>query len=157
MNKKSRSSKSRLRLSTGAVMTLRRGALAADRLVYLLAANKAVRYKNGRSKIVYIGTTKRGVRRVAGSVAYRAETLFQRPGFKEVDAHILTYRGKPGVRNMWSKLERAVLIMFKRQYGDIPTLNTQGGNLWPRDEFRYFSQGFLLKRLRSFEPGGGAP
>ncbi len=150
-----RARKSRLHLTREAVMTIRRGALTADRLVYLLAANRPIRYEKGRSRIVYIGTTKKGVRRVAGSVAYRAEELLQRRGFKEVEAYILTYGAKPGVKNMWSKLERATLFMFRYQYGDIPELNAQGKNIWEDDAFRYFNRGSLLRLLRTLEPGGG--
>lgn len=43
------------------------------KLVYLLIADKRLKYKNGKSRIVYIGTTKKGVARIAQSAASRAE------------------------------------------------------------------------------------
>lgn len=132
-------------------MTLGRGALGADRLVYILAANKPVKYPRGRSRIVYIGTTKRGVRRVASSVASRAEGLLGRPGLRTVDAHLLTYSGRPGAQKLWAKLERAMLFIFKYEYGDIPILNRVGRNIWPGKEFKYFSRRALHKRIREFD------
>lgn len=143
--------KSYLSLSRAPVMTLGRGALGADRLVYILAANKPVKYPRGRSRIVYIGTTKRGVRRVASSVASRAEGLLGRPGLRTVDAHLLTYSGRPGAQKLWAKLERAMLFIFKYEYGDIPILNRVGRNIWPGKEFKYFSRRALHKRIREFD------
>ena len=35
------------------------GSQRSDKVVYILAANKDFKYQNGRSRIVYIGTTKR--------------------------------------------------------------------------------------------------
>jgi hypothetical protein len=72
-----------LSLSRQPVMTLGRKALRAARCVYILGTNKHVKYPNGRSRVVYIGTTKRGARRVASSVAYRAEEALERRGTDE--------------------------------------------------------------------------
>ncbi len=143
--------KSQLSLSKTSVMTLSRGALGADRLVYILAANKPIKYPQGRSRIVYVGTTKRGVRRVASSVAHRAEGILGRPGLKTVDAHLLTYSGRPGAQRLWAKLERAMLFIFKYEYGDIPILNKVGRNIWPGTEFKFFSRRALLKCIREFD------
>jgi hypothetical protein len=143
--------RSHLSLSKASVMTLGRDALGADRLVYILAVNKPVKYTRGRSRIVYIGTTKRGVRRVAASVAHHAERLLRRPGLRSVDAHLLTYGAKRGARNLWAKLERAMLVIFKNEYGDIPLLNKVGMNFWPGKEFSYFSRHTLRKRVLEFD------
>lgn len=143
--------KSYLSLSRAPVMTLGRRALGADRLVYVPAANKPVKYPRGRSRIVYIGTTKRGVRRVASSVASRAEGLLGRPGLRTVDAHLLTYSGRPGAQKLWAKLERAMLFIFQYEYGDIPLMNKVGRNIWPGKEFKYFSRRALRKRIREFD------
>lgn len=150
------SKKSHLKLSRVPVMTLSRGALGADQLVYLLAVNKPVKYLHGKSRIVYIGTTKRGVIRVASSVAHRSARVLQQPGLRTVEAHLLTYGGKPGVRKLWAKLERAMLIMFKFEYGDIPRLNQMGRNLWPGQEFKYFTRRALLKHSASFRSNAGS-
>jgi len=134
------SKKLNLSLSRTPVMTLGRAALGADRLVYILAANKPIKYPRGRSRIVYIGTTKRGVRRVASSVAQRAEGLLGRPGVRNVDAHLLTYTRRAGPWKVWLKLERAMLFMFQYEYGNIPILNKVGRHFWPAKEFAYFSR-----------------
>lgn len=131
-------------------MTLGRAALGADRLVYVLTVNKPVKYPRGRSRIVYIGTTKRGARRVASSVAHRAGALLERSGLTTVDAYLLTYTGRPGARSMWAKLERALLFMFKYEYGDIPLANKVGRNIWPGKEFRYFTRRALLAHILQF-------
>ena len=143
--------KSHLSLSKAPIMTLGRRALGSDRLVYILAANKPVKYQQGRSRIVYIGTTKRGVRRVASSIAFRAEGLLRRPGLRSVDAHLLTYSGRPGAQKLWAKLERAMLFIFKLEYGDIPLLNRVGRNLWPGREFKFFNHRMLRKRIHEFD------
>ena len=140
-------------LSPSPVMTLSRAALAKERLVYVLASNKLVKYPRGRSRIVYVGTTKRGVRRVAASVAGRAEGLFERRGIRGVNAHLLTYTRGTGGHDLWLKLERAVLFMFRFEYGTIPILNKMGKNFWPGKEFAHFNKKALLKRIRTFEKG----
>ncbi|MGH2360223.1 MAG: hypothetical protein ACRDGM_06740 [bacterium] len=139
-----------LSLSRNPVMTLGRSALGSERLVYILATNKALKYPRGKSRIVYIGTTKRGVRRVASSVAGRAEEALERRGMTTVNAHLLTYTRRTGKHNLWLKLERAVLFMFQYEYGTIPILNKTGTHFWPGKEFDYFSRRTLLKRLREF-------
>jgi hypothetical protein len=49
------------------------------------------------------------------------------------------------------KLERAILFMSQYEYGGIPILNKVGMNLWPGEEFKYFSRKTLVKRIREFE------
>jgi hypothetical protein len=140
-----------LSLSRKPVMTLGRAALGADRLVYIVAANKPITYPRGRSRIVHIGTTKRGVRRIASSVAHRAEELFSRPGVRTADTHLLTYARRVGPQKVWLKLQRAMLFMFQSECGNIPILNRIGRHIWPGPEFDYFSRRSLLKRIREFE------
>ncbi len=140
-----------LSLSSTPAMTLGRAAVGTDRLVYILAANKRLKYPRGRSRIVYIGTTKRGVRRVAASVSGRAVALFEHRGVSRVDAHLLRYTRKSGGQKLWLKLERAILFMFRYEYGTIPVLNKVGRNFWPGTEFAHFSKKALLKRIRAFE------
>jgi hypothetical protein len=140
-----------LSLSRKPVMTLERSALKGDRVVYLLAANKPIKYPRGRSRIVYIGTTRRGVRRVASSVAHHAERVMARPGIRAVHAHLLRYTRRAGPWRAWMKLERAILFMFQYEYGGIPILNKVGLNFWPGEEFKYFSRKTLVKRIREFE------
>lgn len=143
--------KSRIKLLGEPVVSVSRGALKADRLVYVLAVNRLMRYPNGRSSIAYIGTTRTGIRRVASSIAHRAEPILTRTGIRHVRAYVLTYKGKHGVQGMWRKLERAALIIFKLKYGDIPLLNKKGKNFWPKNEFELFSRRRLLSMIEEFE------
>lgn len=41
---------------------------------------------------------------------------------------------------MWHKLERAVILVFKEEFGHIPECNVQGKNFVETDEFRYFTR-----------------
>lgn len=63
-------------LKTAPAMTVRRVALDHERLVHVICADRKLRYANGKfSHIAYIGTTKKGLARVAGSAAYHAEDI----------------------------------------------------------------------------------
>jgi hypothetical protein len=44
-----------------------------QKLVYVLIADKRIKYPRGKSRIVNIGTTKKGVARIAHSTAAKAE------------------------------------------------------------------------------------
>ncbi len=109
------------------------------RMVYVLRADKLIRYKKGRSRIVYIGETSRGTKRPAGSAASKARMAF-RPlhGVGRIDVHPLTFRGKQNVR-LWEVLERDLLSTFKDVYGEIPCYNQQGkGKKFSTDRIKYF-------------------
>jgi len=43
----------------------------------------------------------------------------------------------------WKKLERALLLTFRQEYGDVPKCNTQGKRMRWRDERNYFTEGRL--------------
>lgn len=62
-----------------------RGAFQDSKLVYIACANKKFRYPWGRSHIGYIGTTKKGAKRVASSAAFKGESLLSE---KKGDGHI---------------------------------------------------------------------
>jgi len=40
-----------------------------EKLVYILLAPKPQKYPRGRSRIMYVGTTEKGISRIAGSVS----------------------------------------------------------------------------------------
>jgi hypothetical protein len=117
-----------------------------SRMVYVLRADKAIRYKKGRSRIVYIGETRRGTRRPAGSAASKAMRTFGvLPGIRRIDVHPLTFRGIQSVR-MWEILERDLLATFKAAHGEIPFYNRQGkGKKFSVDRIRYFRKSRLEK------------
>ena len=111
----------------------------AERLVYLLVADKRLIYENGRSRIVYIGTTQNGISRVATSVVERAPLAFDEAGVRSVEARIVSCAPRQRVRT-WRKLERAMLISFREMFGAIPFCNERGDGISERDEFDYFAR-----------------
>jgi hypothetical protein len=101
------------------------------------------RYRYGRSRIAYIGTTKRGARRIAASAASKADEMLDLHGVKELQFYVVSCRSRQRVKT-WHKLERALLLTFREIYGEIPWCNAQGAKLKWKDELQYFTH----KRLR---------
>jgi hypothetical protein len=114
-----------------------RECLRSKRLVYVIQADKKLSYLKGRSRIAYIGTTRKGVSRVLGSLAYRAKTILRWRGVRECHVKLLTCKARRGVET-WRKLERALLVVFRELYGEVPRCNRQGSRMKPRDVFKYF-------------------
>ena len=104
---------------------INRTAFHDNKLVYVARTNKMNRYPWGRSRIAYIGTTKKGARRIASSAAVRGEDLLYEYGIKHLEFNVVTCGKVPGVET-WRKLERALLIRFKERYGAIPKANKTG-------------------------------
>lgn len=109
------------------------------RLCYILVANKKIRYSDGRSRIVYIGTTKKGLSRISQSVAARAEDVLAIHGVDEFKARVVTCRRRQNVKS-WHKLERALLLVFREMFGEVPLLNTHGKNITEVNEFELFAK-----------------
>jgi hypothetical protein len=112
-------------------------AIGDQKLVYVLVADRKIRYEDGKSRIVYIGTTKNGVNRVANSVGFRAEDILGERGVRSFDARIVTCTPRQHVKT-WHKLERALILEFRELYGEIPLCNSHGSRIRGTDEFRYF-------------------
>ena len=127
-------------------MQVTRVSIGKKKLVYAILVNKALKYPWGRSRIVYIGTTEKGVARIAQSVAARAQRVLSLHGVREFIVRIITCPPRPNVKT-WQKLERALLLVFRHKYGALPKCNTQGKKMKQRDEFRYFSRDRLEKVL----------
>lgn len=119
-------------------------------MVYILRADKPIRYDIGHSRIVYIGETRRGTRRPAGSVASKARQAFGvLRGVRRIDVHPLTSRGTQNLR-MWELLERDLLSTFKMIFGEIPFYNQQGkGKKFSVDGIKHFRKSRLEKIVRS--------
>src|ERR1700730_9357188 len=92
-------------------------------MVYILVANKPYKYPNGkrRSRIIYIGTTRKGAGRPATSAVNKASEAFELRGVKTIDAHIVTCCGREAVRTLlhvglrcWRSSERAISIFRSR-------------------------------------------
>ena len=120
--------------------------IGKKKLVYAILVKKSLKYKWGRSRIAYIGTTKKGVARIAQSVAARAQVVLSIYGVREFMVRIVTCSPKPGVKT-WQKLERALLIVFRHKYGALPKCNPQGKNMKQLTEFQYFTRRRLERVL----------
>ncbi len=125
-------------------VTITRTAVKTNQLVYLAIANKSLKYAHGRSRIVYVGTTKRGASRIAASAASKANEMLSGYGISSLEFYVVSCQSRQGVKT-WHKLERGLILTFREMFGDIPHCNTQGSRFVWRDEDRYFTR----KRLRS--------
>jgi len=140
--------KSSLSLKTVHALEVTRIAIGNQKLVYVLIANKKFSYPHGqKSAIAYIGTTKRGVARVAGSAAERAQPILSKHGVKRVTARIVTCRPRRNVQT-WKKLERAMLLTFRCEYGAVPECNSTGKKMKETDEFKYFARDAVRNVIR---------
>lgn len=129
------------------VMFLTRECLAVDELVYVLVADRPVKYKQGRSRIVYVGTTKRGAGRFAASAAENADRIFReyRLGVQRIEVYVVSSQLLPDVAT-WAELETACLMVFEMDYG--PGFNGKGpicndhnhGKAERKDVFRHFKE-----------------
>jgi hypothetical protein len=136
-------------LRTPAV-TVTKDAMREDAIVYVLSADKQITYPTKRSRIVYIGMTEAGVHRVAKSAADRAEDILGMRGVRSFQARVVHYPASAiDLRQRWLKnppnlLERALLIAFRDEYGDIPRCNGSGHRMKPDfEEFQRFSRARL--------------
>jgi len=119
-------------------MQVTRVSIGKRKLVYVILAQKALRYPWGRSKIAYIGTTKKGMTRIAQSVAARAQDVLGLHGVREFHVRIITCPPRPNV-STWLKLERALLLVFRQKYGTLPKCNSLGQRMKVDDDFAYFN------------------
>lgn len=133
-------------LKPQAALVARRVILNDEKLVYVLVANKQINYEDGYSRVVYIGTTRKGGSRIAQSVAGRAKRILALHGVTEFEARIVTCRRRQRVK-MWHKLERAMLLAFREKFGQIPDCNIQGKNFVETDEFAYFAKARVMRIL----------
>ena len=63
-------------------LTAKRVLLGKQKLVYVLVTDRPAKYPWGKSRILYIGTTKNGSSRIAQSVAARADDILLQHGVK---------------------------------------------------------------------------
>lgn len=132
-------------------MTVYRRALRHRRLVYILAARKPLRYLDGRSRILYIGTTKKGISRIASSVAHRSKKILKQRGVREMDVHVVSCEARPGLKS-WGLLERALVARFRSRYFEVPLCNTQLKNKRSSEHLdKLFKPRVLEKILGIFE------
>ena len=103
-------------------------------MVYILSANKYLPYKYlpykgarfktvGRSKIIYVGTTKKGAGRPAASAVNKAsEVFYHLHGVRTIDVHIVTCAAH-NKKYTWKRLEAALLDAFRTRYFQLPKYN----------------------------------
>jgi hypothetical protein len=130
-------------------LTINRDAIRGERLVYLAVANKRVHYPYGSSRIVYIGTTRAGARRIAASAAAKAPDMLALHGVNELSFFVVTCKGRRRVKT-WTKLERGLLLTFRQIFGEIPRCNRQGNRMKTTDELYYFTESRLREIIRRF-------
>jgi hypothetical protein len=141
----------RISVNRKPAMTVYRRALKHRKLVYVLAARKSLKYKDGRSRILYIGTTKKGISRIASSVAHRSKKILNQRGVRELDVHIVSCEGRSGLKS-WGLLERALVAHFRARYFEVPLCNTQLKNRRSTEHLdRLFKPRALGKILTMFE------
>ena len=78
----------RISLKPKPALTMRRVALEHERLVYVICADRKLKYENGYSQIAYIGTTRNGITRVASSAAHRSWDVLWAHGVQSFDVRI---------------------------------------------------------------------
>jgi len=136
-------------MSSKPALVIHRRANASKRLVYIAVGNKSRRYRFGRSRIFYIGTTRKGASRVAASAAAKAKTLLGEYGVKELQFFIVSCKRRKGM-NAWRKLERGLILVFRERMGDVPIGNTQGKKMKWTNELKFFSRKRLESVLRKY-------
>lgn len=147
-----RTEKMKARLHNSPVMTISRAILKHQKVVYLLVSKKPIKYDNGRSKIAYIGTTSRGIHRVATSVAFRAADTLSGRGLTSLEVYFVTAPAKRNVRT-WRLLERALLAQFRVDFFEPPKCNSHGKYAkWTPQLERYFTRSGIDKIITAFDP-----
>ena len=137
------------------VMSIDRKIGRRDKLVYLLLAPKPQKYLRGKSRIVYVGTTEKGISRIASSVATRSEAIFSRRGIRTIEVQVVWSAPLRGIRS-WRLLERAILAEFLSFYGALPDCNRQGKHYkWDPKVSRYFKRNAVTNLLSQFDPKRG--
>lgn len=131
-------------------LTLNRVSLEANKVCYVIVAQKRLKYTNGRSRIAYIGTTERGMARIAQSAAAHAESVLRLHGVRSFDVHTISCRSRQRVQT-WRKLESALLHTFRELYGEVPRCNSQGRKRMEGDEFEYFNRSRIRTIVQQFE------
>ncbi len=118
-------------------------------MVYILALahNKFHKYKNGRSRIVYIGTTKKGASRPAASAVNKASQAFGKlHGVKTIEVHIATCPPRKAMQT-WKYLEASLLDAFRKRYFDLPYYN----KMRPKPKDGLFGTKGLAKVIDKFD------
>ncbi len=132
-----------------ALLTITRSRQWTNKMVYILAADKPQKYKNGRSHILYIGTTKTGAGRPAASAVNKAsEAFYKLHGVKTIHVHIVTCAPRKALQT-WKHLESALLDVFRNRYFQLPKYN----KVRPKAREGLFSSIALANVIAKFDYG----
>lgn len=140
--------KLKAKLRSAEVLVVDRSAIKSRFLVYLLVADKAESYPWKKSPILYIGTTAKGVARIAASAAHRTDEIFGRYGIHKFVARVVSCQRRAGMQT-WKVLEKDLLRRFKARHGEVPSLN-EWKNLNPHHLSGYFTESTLDKIVKTF-------
>jgi hypothetical protein len=138
-----------IKLSRKPAIRITREALKYNNLVYIATANKKIKYKGGSSKIVYLGETSTGVKRITSSAADRAPQILNQHGFKNLEFFVVQ-PGKLQAVRTWEILERDLLIVFKVMFENIPIGNTQGDKIPYSALIKKFRREKLEKIIKTY-------
>jgi hypothetical protein len=139
----------RIKSSKKSLLTVERSKQWNRRMVYILVANKTYKYKNGRSPIVYIGTTGKGAGRPATSAVDKASEAFaDLHGVKRIEVYIVTCSRRKAMKT-WLHLESALLYTFRNLYFELPTYNKKKGSA-KHTKDRFFRRSALENVILQF-------
>src|SRR5947208_1621403 len=91
-------------------MEVTRVSIGDEKLVYVVVADKKLKYLEGRSRIAYVGTTKKGAARIAASAAQQAQKVLNLNGVNSFEVRVVTCRPRQHVKT-WFKLEAGLALM----------------------------------------------
>ena len=140
--------KLKIKSSETSLLTITRSPQWDDKMVYILTCpNRYFRYRNGRSRILYIGTTKKGAGRPAASAVNKASQAFGNlHGVKTIEVHLATCR-PGGKQKTWKHLECALLDTFFNRYFELPEYN----KVRPKLKKRLFRDNRLAILINQFD------
>lgn len=119
------------------VLTVELEAGFNDQVVYLLVSNALQEYKYGKSRIVYVGRTDRGVKRIGESAADKIAQAYDYD-IAKIKAYVVYCNPQEGEgASLPDMLERALIIRFNQIFGQLPIFNKRGFKLG--DEQEYFT------------------
>ncbi len=129
-------------------ITVNRVAVQSDTVVYIFVASKQQQYKLGKSRIIYVGTSKRGISRMASSMAEKADAALHLHGVTHFDVKIATCTKRQN-RETWKILEHDLILRFRQKYGEVPQLNVVGKGF--SDEFEHFTYEYMGNLIKKIE------
>jgi len=143
----------RVKCSPEPLLTVKRSKQSSNtkRMVYILTATKPQKYKNGRSRIIYIGTTGKGTQRPAVSAVNKASEAFgELRGVREIEVYIVTCGGRRSVPT-WEHLESSLLAIFGARYRQLPKYNRKRGSIRYAEDVTLFKRKALEQIILKFQ------